>query len=93
MKVQADGFEFEFPGALDAFVFDDKLVLPLLVDRDPDVSQQVGDRWRLILCFVDDDDEPVIKLSTRAYPLLKLLEAADREQKDLLWERFSGVFI
>lgn len=25
MKVQADGFEFEFPGALDAFVFDDKL--------------------------------------------------------------------
>lgn len=42
---------------------------------------------------VDDDDEPVIKLSTRAYPLLKLLEAADREQKDLLWDRFSGVFI
>lgn len=25
MKVQADGFEFEFPGALDAFIFDDKV--------------------------------------------------------------------
>lgn len=25
MKVQADGFEFEFPEALDAFVFDDKV--------------------------------------------------------------------
>jgi hypothetical protein len=25
MKVRADGFEFEFPGALDAFVFDDKV--------------------------------------------------------------------
>lgn len=24
MKVRADGFEFEFPGALDAFVFDEK---------------------------------------------------------------------
>ena len=24
MKVQADGFEFEFPGALEAFVFDEK---------------------------------------------------------------------
>lgn len=25
MKVRADGFEFEFPGALDAFVFDEKV--------------------------------------------------------------------
>ncbi len=24
MKVRADGFEFEFPGALEAFVFDEK---------------------------------------------------------------------
>ncbi|HMY99645.1 MAG TPA: hypothetical protein PLU79_08335 [Burkholderiaceae bacterium] len=25
MKVRADGFEFEFPGALDAFIFDEKV--------------------------------------------------------------------
>jgi hypothetical protein len=41
----------------------------------------------------EDDDEPQVSLSTRAFPLLRLLEAAARRRKDLLWERFDGVFI
>lgn len=41
----------------------------------------------------EDDDEPPVSLSTRAFPLVKLLEAAARKRKDVLWQRFDGVYI
>lgn len=40
-----------------------------------------------------EDDEAPVKLPTRAFPLVKLLEAAERQHKDLLWDRFDGVYI
>lgn len=41
----------------------------------------------------EDDDEPPVSLSTRAFPLVRLFEAAARKRKDLLWDRFDGVYI
>lgn len=40
-----------------------------------------------------DDEPPPVRLSTRAFPLVRLLEAAARERKDLMWQRFDGVYI
>lgn len=41
----------------------------------------------------DDDDAQHVALSTRAFPLLQLMEAADKRHQDLMWERFTGVYI
>jgi hypothetical protein len=34
----------------------------------------------------EDDEVPQVKLRTRAYPLVKLLEAAATEECDVIWE-------
>lgn len=40
-----------------------------------------------------DDDERPVSLSTRAFPLVQLLEATARKKKDVLWRRFDGVYV
>ena len=34
-----------------------------------------------------EEDEPVVRLSQRALPLIELLEAAVREECDVMWDR------
>lgn len=35
----------------------------------------------------DDEEEPVVSLSRRAYPLIKMLEAARNEGCEVMWDR------
>lgn len=41
----------------------------------------------------EEEREDRVSLSTRAYSLLQLLEAARKKQQDLYWEHFDGTYI
>jgi hypothetical protein len=41
----------------------------------------------------DDEAEQAVSLSTRAYPLLQLLESADRRQAAIMWDYYVGTFV
>ena len=41
----------------------------------------------------EEPDEPPVSLATRAYPLIGLLEAAAREEADVMWEQRSHKYI
>jgi len=40
-----------------------------------------------------DDDERPVPASTRAYPLIQLLEAAERAETGVLWDYYDGAYI